>query len=222
MSVQRPRGLWVGFVLSVCLWGSAWAQADALQSLAAFLQQAQSGRAEFTQTVTQPPKGDQAPMQKISRGQFSFQRPDRFRFEYRKPFVQVIVADGKTLWFYDADLEQVSARPQGPLLAQTPAGILASARNLSDLQQRFELRAEATAEGVRWVRATPRATDSGLQSVRLGLRGEGSLVELVEIDTTDSFGQRSQIRFERFELNPASLPRETFVFVPPKGVEVTR
>ena len=70
------------------------AHASGLEALENFVKTARSGRAEFTQTVTSPGKNGQV-RTKTSTGTFEFQRPDRFRFAYRKPFEQVIVADGK-------------------------------------------------------------------------------------------------------------------------------
>ena len=85
------------------------ANASSLDTLEMFLKSTHSGRADFTQVVTPPAKaGQTAARSKTSTGQFSFMRPTRFRFDYLKPFPQVIVADGQTLWLYDADLEPVS------------------------------------------------------------------------------------------------------------------
>ena len=105
-----------------------WASADGLKSLESFMQGTQAARADFTQVVTSPGKDGQAARQKTSSGQFEFQRPGRFRFDYKKPFEQTIVADGQTLWFYDVDLNQVTQRPQAQALSNTPAALLASVR----------------------------------------------------------------------------------------------
>ena len=96
----------------------AWA--GGLESLEAFVKNTGSGRAEFTQTVTPPARDGEKPRVKQSSGSFEFQRPGRFRFEYRKPFAQTIVADGRTLWLYDADLNQVTQRPSSRLWARPP------------------------------------------------------------------------------------------------------
>lgn len=53
-----------------------------------------------------------APRARTQSGTFEFQRPGKFRFVYVKPFEQTIVADGKTLWLHDVDLNQVTSRPQ--------------------------------------------------------------------------------------------------------------
>ena len=73
------------------------ARADALDALRAFVRDVKSGRAEFTQTVTSP----DGARQKVSSGRFEFQRPNRFRFAYLKPYPQTIVGDGQKVWFHD-------------------------------------------------------------------------------------------------------------------------
>lgn len=113
--------------------------ADGLKSLEAFMKNSQAGRADFTQAVTAPAKDGQPPRTKNSSGHFEFQRPGKFRFVYTKPFEQTIVADGKTLWLYDADLNQVTQRAQAQALGSTPAAILASASDLKALGADFDL-----------------------------------------------------------------------------------
>src|SRR6266536_1763662 len=97
------------------------ARASGLDSLEHFVKSARSGRAEFTQVVTGPARQGQGARTKTSSGTFEFSRPNRFRFDYKKPFEQVIVADGQTLWLYDVDLKQVTARKQSQALGSTPA-----------------------------------------------------------------------------------------------------
>jgi outer membrane lipoprotein carrier protein len=92
------------------------ARAAGMESLENFVKSARSGRAEFTQVVTAPAREGQAARSKTSSGTFEFSRPNRFRFNYKKPFEQTIVADGQTLWLHDIDLNQVTSRKQ----AQVP------------------------------------------------------------------------------------------------------
>lgn len=201
---------------SILLAASAsWASADGLQSLEAFMQKAQAGRAEFTQTVTSPAKQGQAARTRTSSGHFAFQRPGRFKFEYTKPFEQLIVADGTTLWMYDADLHQVTRRPQSQVLDATPVAIVASAANVQALRADFELKPAPEQDGLQWMEAVPKVKDGQLQSVRVGFAGD----QLAAIDMLDSFGQRSQIRFTGVQTR-ASLPAETFQFTVPKGADV--
>jgi len=199
----------------------AWA--DSMDTLASFLKNTKSGRADFTQVVTPPAKaGQTASRSKTSTGEFSFIRPARFRFDYLKPFPQVIVADGQTLWLYDADLEQVTARKQAQALGSSPAALVATAVDVASLQKEFSLEAQADAEGLQWVQATPKNRESTIQSVRMGLRVEGAQVSLGKLEIFDAMGQRSVLSFERFEVNPANLGVAQFNFVAPKGMSVIR
>jgi len=177
----------------------------------------QAARADFTQVVTTPGKDGQAARQKTSSGSFEFQRPGRFRFVYKKPFEQTIVADGTSLWFYDVDLNQVTQRPQAQVLGSTPAALLASAPDLQALRADFTLESAPELEGLQWVQATPKARDGQLQSVRVGLRGE----QLAVLEILDGFGQRSSIRFDNLQANP-QLPAATFQFKPPAGADVLK
>ena len=97
------------------------AHADAVDTLKTFIHDVKTGRAQFTQTVTSP----DGAKKKVSSGSFEFWRPNRFRFVYEKPFQQVIVADGRKVWIFDADLNQASSRKFSSALGATPAALLA-------------------------------------------------------------------------------------------------
>ena len=203
---------------SIVAGATAWpAAASGLDALEQFVRNAKSGRAEFTQVVTSPARDGQAPRARSSSGSFEFQRPDRFRFIYRKPFEQTIVADGQTLWLHDADLNQVTARRQAQALGSTPAAVIASAPDLESLRKDFELAPGPERDGLQWVQATPRNREGQVSSVRVGLRGN----QLAVLEILDGFGQRSVMTFSKMELN-IPLPEATFNFQPPKGAQVVR
>ncbi len=197
------------------------ALADGLDLLTQFMKQARSGRAQFSQSVTSPSKAGQPPRVKTSSGSFEFQRPGKFRFDYRKPFVQVLVADGQTLWLHDVDLNQVTARKQAQVLGSTPAALLTAASDLEALKADFVFKAEPDREGLHWVSAIPKVADGQIRAVLLGLRAADKGPELVVMDVQDSLGQRSVLTFSAFELNPV-LSAQTFVFRMPPGVDVIR
>jgi outer membrane lipoprotein carrier protein len=192
---------------------------NGLFSLENYLKSTQTGRAEFTQTVTSPAREGQAPKVKNSSGSFEFARPNRFKFVYKKPFEQTLVADGQTLWMYDVDLNQVTASKQANVLASTPAALIASSPDLKTLEQHFALQAAPDQDGLSWVLATPKSKESALQSIRVGFRPEGG--GLAALDILDSFGQRSMLRFQKVEANTA-LAADAFTFKPPVGADVIK
>jgi outer membrane lipoprotein carrier protein len=204
----------VAALMSVSL--SAWA--DGLEDLERFLHEVKSAQASFTQVVTSPKReGEAAARSKTSSGRFEFMRPGRFRFEYTKPFEQTIVADGQTLWLYDVDLNQVTARKQQDALGSTPAALIASGTDLKALSEVFDLQSAPAQDGVEWVEAKPKSRDGQLQSVRVGLR-QGQLAAL---EILDSLGQRSVLNFSQWQANPM-LKAERFRFDPPAGADLIR
>ncbi len=197
------------------------ARADGLESLEQFVREVASGQASFTQVVTAPARDGQAAKTRTSSGRFAFARPHRFRFDYRKPFEQTIVADGQTLWMYDADLNQVSARAQSQVLGATPAALIAAAPDLRLLRAEYSLLAAPDKDGLQWVLATPKSKDGQLLSVRVGFRAAAGVPSLAALEILDNFGQRSELRFEQVEVNP-KLPASLFQFKPPAGADVIR
>ncbi|SFM86211.1 outer membrane lipoprotein chaperone LolA [Variovorax sp. OV329] len=195
--------------------GQAWA--GGMESLESFVKNVRSGRAQFTQTVTPPAKEGESARNRVSTGSFEFQRPGKFKFDYKKPFAQLIVADGESLWLYDADLNQVTQRKQAQALGSTPAALIAAASDLRALQADFQLEAAPDRDKLQWVKATPKAKDGQLQHVLVGFSGES----LAALEILDSFGQRSVLKFDKFEINP-SLPASTFAFKTPAGADVVR
>jgi outer membrane lipoprotein carrier protein len=207
------------FLLAACCALSA--QADGLHSLEVFVKTVSSGRAEFRQVVTTPAREGQGVRSKASSGTFEFARPNRFKFIYKKPFEQSIVADGQTLWLYDVDLNQVTARKQSQVLGSTPAALIAAAPDLQALRADFSLTAAPEQDGLQWVLASPKAKDGQLQSIRVGFRVSEKQTELAVLEILDSFGQRSVLTFSKVEANPR-LAGDAFQFKPPPGADVIR
>lgn len=212
------RILSLAAVSAPLLWASVSARADGLAEMSAFLRDVKSAQSSFTQVVTSPKRtGETVARSKSSTGKFEFLRPNRFRFEYTKPFEQSIVADGDTLWLYDVDLNQVTARKQKDVLGSTPAALIAAGTDIKSLAAVFDLKSAPAIDGVEWVDARPRGKDGQLQSVRVGFR-QGQLVAL---EILDSLGQRSVLTFTDWQGN-APLTAERFRFQPPAGADVIR
>lgn len=147
-----------------------------------------------------------------SSGEFLLSRPDRFRWEYRKPYAQSMVSDGHTFWFYDVDLAQVTRRGAADALQGTPALLLSGG---PALRQQFNLSDQGQKNGLSWVRLSPKSKDSDFSEIRLGLAE--SLPR--EMELRDNLGQLTRIRFSATQINPG-LAAGLFAFKVPAGVEV--
>ncbi len=216
------RRLRLGALVLAGVWG-IWpsAHADGLQALQDFLRHSQSGRADFVQKVSSPPRAGQAVRVKTSRGSLAYLRPDRFRIDYVTPDEQTLLADGRQFWHLDADLRQVSVRDQKAVLAQAPAALILTASDVRALQATFDLRALPDADGLAWVEVKPKSLEGTLREWRVGLRGTGSQTQVAVLEFTDGFGQTSRLELSA-PSNGASPTASTFVFKPPPGYQVLR
>lgn len=153
-------------------------------------------------------------LKESSSGKVALSAPRLFRWEYVKPYPQLIVADGRTVWVYDPDLQQVTRRPQGEEEQNSPLGALVDPGKL-DVQ--FVVKEEGETGGLSWLSLAPKgeANDAGFRSARLGFDATG----LARMQVVDALGQRTEIRFSGWKRNPA-FARDTFRYAPPKGVDV--
>lgn len=147
-----------------------------------------------------------------SSGRVALSAPRLFRWEYVKPYAQLIVADGKTVWVYDPDLQQATRRAQGPEEQNSP---LAALVDPAKLARDFAIKEDGASGGLEWLVLTPRTKDAGFRSARLGFGKAG----LSRMSIVDALGQRTDIGFSAWKRNPGFAPT-TFTYVPAKGVDV--
>ena len=81
---------------------------------------------------------------------------------------QLMVADGKNLWFYDRELAQVTVKPITAALSSTPIMLLSSSPE--QLRETFDMTPGGTHEGLQWVQVKPHSAERGLQQRRARVR----------------------------------------------------
>ncbi|KRG70679.1 outer membrane lipoprotein chaperone LolA [Pseudoxanthomonas dokdonensis] len=185
------------------------AQAGANDDLKAFTQGLKGLDGQFTQQVFD----GGGKLKETSSGRVALAVPNQFRWEYAKPFPQLIVADGKKVWLYDPDLQQVTVRDQGSEEQNTP---LAALLDPGALARQFHVIEEPAAKGLEWMTLEPK--DEGManfHSARLGFKGNS----LAQMEVVDVVGQRTVVQFNNWQRNPA-FARGTFNYTPGKGVDV--
>jgi outer membrane lipoprotein carrier protein len=184
------------------------AAADAIQRLHDYARETRTLSGSFSQVV----HDRNGRKSQESGGELYFSRPGKFRWVYSKPYEQVIVGDGRKIWIYDADLEQVTVKKLDQAIGESPAALLAGS---SDIDKYFHLKDAGRKDGLEWLEATPKGKEGSFERVRMGFRGN----DLAAMELQDNFGQTTQLRFSGLERNPA-LGGSLFRFTPPKGVDV--
>ena len=182
--------------------------ADGVSSLHDFFNNTQTMRAKFSQMVTDN-KGRK--VQEVE-GTMQLQRPNKFRWDYNKPYEQQIISDGKDVFLYDTDLQQVTVRALSKAIGSSPAAMLAGG---DAVDKGFTLKNANRKDGLTWVLALPKDKDSGFDRVLLGFKDQ----KLRKMELYDSFNHVTHITFDAVERNPL-LQDATFLFTPPKGVDV--
>jgi outer membrane lipoprotein carrier protein len=150
------------------------------------------------------------------RGRLTIVRPGRFRWESAPDgaddAVQLLIADGRNLWFLDRDLDQATVKPQQEALPQSPAMLLAGG---ADLRSAFKVAGAGRRDGLDWISAQPLDTQSDFREARFGFRA-GELQQLVVVD---KLGQRSTLEFTDVRRN-APVDSALVTFTLPKGADL--
>lgn len=192
------------FFIGLLLCSPVLLAATAAQQLSTLLAGANTISADFKQTVFD----DQGTSLATSTGQFILSRPDKFYWVVNTPSTQIIVNDGKKIWNYQPDLEQVVVMPASKAMGAVPLAILSG--SMSDLQQAFTV----TQSGSNTFKLTA-IHPSSFQTIWLYFtNGKISGMKL-----QDRLNQSTQLNFINVKLN-ATVDNKKFVFTPPKGVDV--
>ena len=183
--------------------------------LDSYLEQLRTLRAEFSQVVTD---GTGREVQN-ARGKLVIVRPGKFRWELTpasgagaNSSPQLMIADGKNLWFYDRDLEQVSVKPASSALTATPAGLLSGE---GDIRELFTVSPAGRKDGLDWVLVKPKQSDADFREARLAFDKSG----LRRMVLKDKLGQTVRLDFESSERNPPVAEAEV-KFTPPADADV--
>jgi outer membrane lipoprotein carrier protein len=126
---------------------------------------------------------------------------------------QLMICDGRNLWYFDRDLEQVTVRPVTAALSATPAMLLSGT---VDVRQHFTEKAIGLRQGLDWVYVEPRGTQADFKSSLFGFDTQGTLQRMI---LEDKLGQTITILFKDVELNVPVAAKE-FTFTPPPGADV--
>ena len=188
---------------------SASAHAGAREQLDVFSRDIQGLSANFSQRVFDS-RGE---LKESSSGKVQLQAPRQFRWEYLKPFPQLLVADGNHIWIYDPDMEQVTVRQQSLEEQNSPLAMLIDP---AEMERQFVAKEGGRAQGLEWLELTPRKPEEApFDRARLGFGAAG----LVRMEMFDGLGQRTVMGFSAWKRNPSFAPG-SFTFTVPKGVDV--
>src|SRR5574337_109759 len=172
-------------------------------------------RADFTQESFNKSLGQSIKAE----GTVYLKRPGRMRWEYRTPSPQEIVSDGRSLWVYTPDLNQVNVG-EAPRALAGPAGSFLA--GLGKVSEEFSVRylnpaAPTDQAGNPVLDLTPKRPTPVLTRLILTVDAKDFLVRKAVL--YDQFDNTVTMLFTRITVN-SGLADRLFTFTPPKGVAV--
>lgn len=149
-----------------------------------------------------------------STGKVWLNAPNQFKWEYQKPIPQLIVADGKQVWVFDEDLEQVTIKQQNS--QQNPIYVLL---NKEQTQENYtvSLVNKVDTDTLQWIQMLPKKPNDDVKVVWLGIEKNN----LVSLKLQNQLDNVVVFEFLNVKRNP-QLSDGFFDFKVPKGVEVLR
>ena len=145
-------------------------------------------------------------------GQVYLNRPGKFRWVYATPDPQEIIADGKNVWIYDKDLEQVTVKPMTTAISSAPIAIL-TRKTVPDAQFKVT-KLNIKSDGLDWFDLKPHRKSRDFKSMQLGLDTKG----VRKMVMFDQLGQKTIINLN--VQNNAQVSGSNFFFRPPANVDV--
>lgn len=141
------------------------------------------------------------------RGTFQLKRPNLFRLNSQTPQENIIVSDGKTLWFYDPFVEQVTANWLIDVVHNTPFTLLTS--NNKEIWQQYQVKQKENTFSL-----IPKENQSRIKQFNLQITASGNLISF---STVEQDGQTNT--YQLHNQSDQALPNSVFQFKVPQGVE---
>ncbi|MCL9684333.1 outer membrane lipoprotein chaperone LolA [Legionella maioricensis] len=165
--------------------------------------------ADFKQVV-------KAKQREVSRssGTMALERPGRFRWQTKQPMEQLVVADGKKMWVYDVDLEQVTVKKQEKGLGGTAALFLSGYDDT--VARDFDVTQKNEGTTITF-NLKSKSVKANFQRIKLIFTADN----LTGLELHDQLGQTTTVKLSQIKSNP-KLAEKLFQFKPPKGVDVVK
>lgn len=151
-------------------------------------------------------------------GFLQIKRPGKMRWNYEKPKKQLIVTDGKTIWIYKPDDNQVSIGAFPEIFGNGKgAGFLA---DIQQIRKSFDVSLkEVNTSGEYVLKLVPLSQEIDLTYILLHIDPQTS--DIVEIRTLNSYKDETRIEMTGIQLDQ-EFEDVLFQFEVPKGCEIIR
>lgn len=195
---------------------SIWAKSkEAIDELTLLLQDTHTFSANFEQNI----KDKKGATVSESTGKVKISRPGKFYWKIEEPEPVLVVADGKVLWHYDIELEQVTKKDLNKALANSPAALLAGSTDA--LKHNFKAKYGETKsckiDNDTCILLTSTEQDPLFNEIKIAFKNK----KLIAMEMTDPLGQIIWTQYNAVSLNGV-MDKSIFMFTPPKNADVIK
>lgn len=201
----------VGSSVAAAATNSSEAAQSSAEQLSTRLDAIETFLASFVQTITDP-DGNQ--LQQV-KGKLLVKKPGLFYWQVEPPYEQFVVANQKTLWVYDPDLEQVTISDRKKL-DNTPAQILSG--DFSSMGNKYRVDSKVNDGSISYSLVAVDGDVSTFTSIHFVFDGDGVLASMTLIDKLD---QKTQVDLSQQQTNKP-IKDSQFDFVAPEGTDIIR
>ena len=205
--MMKIKSVMTCIIVGVSLCNLAWADSTGTAQLSAVFTNVKTLQGAFKQTLYD----QQHHVLDVSQGDFIIQRPNQFRWQVATPMAQLTVTDGKTVWVYQPDLEQVTKSHLTQQIGQTPLAILSGSTEA--LSSNFNI----TATDAEHFTLVAKNDSGGFAKILLTMHGSAP----VRMELFDNLDQTTVLDFSKVSVNK-TFKSSIFTFVIPKGVDVVQ
>ena len=153
-------------------------------------------------------------------GEVWFKKPGKMRWNYTTPNKDQIVSDGKTLWFYDEEEEQVIETPLGQVSeTQSTTTLLSGLGNIKKIfDASFAEPGDINPNGSYLVDLVPKGEED-YNKVTISVNKNDMMVNTIYL--YDAFGNLTTVTLKDIKTD-TKVADSLFNFITPEGTEVVK
>ncbi|HEY4707564.1 MAG TPA: outer membrane lipoprotein chaperone LolA [Thermodesulfobacteriota bacterium] len=205
------------FIMAAALLlGPGLASAEEVAEIVAKLQKSYEAISTVTASFTQETSSRGMKAAQTAKGKVWFKKPGKMRWEYTVPEGDLIVSDGKKIWLYQPDLNQVIEKEIDSSATRLTTDFLSG---IGDITKDFKVSLASSEAGSYRLSLVPREEQPNIK--RLTLEVDKTSFVIKKTAVVDNFGNETRVELKDIKTN-ASVQDKLFKFSAPKGAQVVR
>jgi outer membrane lipoprotein carrier protein len=216
IKIKTALSLWLAVVgvSGSPLWSLA-AESNSAEAIVDRLQKSYDATVDFTADFRQENEVKTLDRTLKASGKVSFKRPGKMLWRYDEPKGQFVIADGKHLYFYQPEQNQVIKSPlKNAFRGDIPLSFLLG---LGNLKKEFNAALKSTEENSYVLRLEPKGEAGGFSDILLAVSKSSS--DILWVSIRDAAANLTTIRFSGMRKG-VGLNDSLFQVQIPKGADV--